>query len=250
MYGEKRVSVQTPGTEPGTMDKTEYRVWNPFRSKLAAAVIAGVDAIHVKPGAKVRRLHCPLTHLRSRSSPAACVKPSTQSRAKASSQVQIAQTRQTPCQLQALPQRYCTASAPPSPEQCQHASSGGFAHDLHSPVPHLRAVFPKPLTSPAECCSPLALCLACSCQLTPGLQVLYLGAASGTSVSHVSDIVGPSGSVYAVEFSHRSGAHLLLLPAKLQVAACRLAKSRKLSAEAAGCHAALRSTACSACRDA
>ena len=37
-------------------------------------------------------------------------------------------------------------------------------------------------------------------------QVLYLGAASGTSVSHVSDIVGPTGSVYAVEFSHRSGA--------------------------------------------
>ena len=36
-------------------------------------------------------------------------------------------------------------------------------------------------------------------------QVLYLGAASGTSVSHVSDIVGPDGSVYAVEFSHRSG---------------------------------------------
>lgn len=36
-------------------------------------------------------------------------------------------------------------------------------------------------------------------------QVLYLGAASGTSVSHVSDIVGPQGTVYAVEFSHRSG---------------------------------------------
>ena len=35
VYGEKRVSVQNPGTEPGTIDKTEYRVWNPFRSKLA-----------------------------------------------------------------------------------------------------------------------------------------------------------------------------------------------------------------------
>lgn len=34
-------------------------------------------------------------------------------------------------------------------------------------------------------------------------QVLYLGGASGTSVSHVSDVVGPEGSVYAVEFSHR-----------------------------------------------
>ena len=61
-------------------------------------------------------------------------------------------------------------------------------------------------------------------------KVLYLGAASGTSVSHVSDIVGPEGTVidspnltrqqhliqftpagmvYAVEFSHRSGRDLL-----------------------------------------
>jgi fibrillarin-like rRNA methylase len=40
-------------------------------------------------------------------------------------------------------------------------------------------------------------------------QVLYLGAASGTSVSHVSDIVGPEGTVYAVEFSHRSGRDLV-----------------------------------------
>jgi len=43
----------------------------------------------------------------------------------------------------------------------------------------------------------------------PGLKVLYLGAASGTTVSHVSDIVGPEGRVYAVEFSHRSGRDLL-----------------------------------------
>lgn len=43
----------------------------------------------------------------------------------------------------------------------------------------------------------------------PGARVLYLGAASGTSVSHVSDIVGPDGIVYAVEFSHRSGRDLL-----------------------------------------
>uniref|UniRef100_A0A914HIX7 rRNA 2'-O-methyltransferase fibrillarin n=1 Tax=Globodera rostochiensis TaxID=31243 RepID=A0A914HIX7_GLORO len=43
----------------------------------------------------------------------------------------------------------------------------------------------------------------------PGARVLYLGAASGTSVSHVSDIVGPEGMVYAVEFSHRSGRDLL-----------------------------------------
>lgn len=43
----------------------------------------------------------------------------------------------------------------------------------------------------------------------PGSKVLYLGAANGTTVSHVSDVVGPSGIVYAVEFSHRSGRDLV-----------------------------------------
>lgn len=86
VYGEKKVSID--GDEGA---KTEYRVWNPFRSKLAAAILGGVDKIHMPPGSKV----------------------------------------------------------------------------------------------------------------------LYLGAASGTTVSHVSDIVGPTGLVYAVEFSHRSGRDLL-----------------------------------------
>ena len=40
-------------------------------------------------------------------------------------------------------------------------------------------------------------------------QVLYLGAAAGTTVSHVSDIVGPTGCVYAVEFAHRPGRDLI-----------------------------------------
>ena len=97
MYGEKRVSVEVGDGEK--MDKVEYRVWNPFRSKLAASILAGVDNIHIKPGAKV----------------------------------------------------------------------------------------------------------------------LYLGAASGTSVSHVSDIVGPEGSVYAVEFSHRSGMLQSQRPSVLQL---------------------------------
>jgi hypothetical protein len=44
--------------------------------------------------------------------------------------------------------------------------------------------------------------------------VLYLGAASGTSVSHVADIVGPTGLVYAVEFSHRSGRDLINMAKK------------------------------------
>lgn len=50
--------------------------------------------------------------------------------------------------------------------------------------------------------------------MAPGSKVLYLGAASGTSVSHVSDIVGPEGMVYAVEFSHRSGRDLVNMAKK------------------------------------
>jgi fibrillarin-like pre-rRNA processing protein len=38
----------------------------------------------------------------------------------------------------------------------------------------------------------------------PGNKILYLGAASGTTPSHVSDIVGDSGHVYCVEFAQRS----------------------------------------------
>ena len=100
VYGEKRISVENVGTstdgeEPATT-KTEYRVWNPFRSKLAAGILGGLDNIHIKPNAKV----------------------------------------------------------------------------------------------------------------------LYLGAASGTSVSHVADVVGPEGVVYAVEFSHRSGRDLITMATK------------------------------------
>jgi fibrillarin-like pre-rRNA processing protein len=40
--------------------------------------------------------------------------------------------------------------------------------------------------------------------IKPDHQVLYLGAASGTTPSHVSDIVGEKGSVYCVEFASRS----------------------------------------------
>lgn len=90
VYGEKRVSVEIDDV------KTEYRVWNPFRSKLASAIVAGVEEIHIKPGAKV----------------------------------------------------------------------------------------------------------------------LYLGAASGTTVSHCSDLVGPEGMVYAVEFSHRPGRELINMAKK------------------------------------
>ncbi|KAF8473316.1 YDL014Wp-like protein [Kalaharituber pfeilii] len=98
VYGEKRIAVETPveGADGMTMTKTEYRVWNPFRSKLAAGILGGLEEIFIKPGKKV----------------------------------------------------------------------------------------------------------------------LYLGAASGTSVSHVADVVGPTGLVYAVEFSHRSGRDLINMAKK------------------------------------
>jgi len=40
--------------------------------------------------------------------------------------------------------------------------------------------------------------------IKPEQRVLYLGAASGTTPSHVSDIVGEKGHVYCVEFASRS----------------------------------------------
>ena len=49
VYGEKRISIET-GDDGG---KIEYRVWNPFRSKLAAGVLGGMDKIFIVPGAKV-----------------------------------------------------------------------------------------------------------------------------------------------------------------------------------------------------
>ncbi|MFH0713694.1 MAG: fibrillarin-like rRNA/tRNA 2'-O-methyltransferase [Candidatus Micrarchaeota archaeon] len=47
--------------------------------------------------------------------------------------------------------------------------------------------------------------------IKPGSTVLYLGAANGTTVSHVSDIVGEKGKVYCVEFSPQAMRDLLLL---------------------------------------
>lgn len=91
VYNEKRIAIENAKGEDGTATKTEYRIWNPFRSKLAAGILGGLETIYIKPGSKA----------------------------------------------------------------------------------------------------------------------LYLGAASGTSVSHVADIVGPTGTVYAVEFSHRSGRDLI-----------------------------------------
>jgi fibrillarin-like pre-rRNA processing protein len=50
--------------------------------------------------------------------------------------------------------------------------------------------------------------------IVEGSKVLYLGAASGTTASHVSDLVGPKGLVYCVEISSRPLRDLLLVCGK------------------------------------
>jgi fibrillarin-like pre-rRNA processing protein len=47
-----------------------------------------------------------------------------------------------------------------------------------------------------------------------GERWLYLGAASGTTASHIADLVGPEGRIYAVERSPRPFARLLALAAR------------------------------------
>ena len=46
-------------------------------------------------------------------------------------------------------------------------------------------------------------------ELMPNTRVLYLGASTGTTVSHISDIVGANGRVFAVESSSRVGRELI-----------------------------------------
>jgi fibrillarin-like pre-rRNA processing protein len=45
--------------------------------------------------------------------------------------------------------------------------------------------------------------------ISPSCKVLYLGAASGTTASHVSDIIGEEGTVFAVEFAQRTMRELI-----------------------------------------
>lgn len=47
--------------------------------------------------------------------------------------------------------------------------------------------------------------------IKPGSKVLYLGAATGTTCSHVSDIIGESGELYALDFAPRTQRELVFL---------------------------------------
>ena len=48
----------------------------------------------------------------------------------------------------------------------------------------------------------------------PGQTVLYLGASTGTTVSHISDIVGKDGMVFALDFAPRTTRDLVFLAKK------------------------------------
>ena len=50
--------------------------------------------------------------------------------------------------------------------------------------------------------------------INSGKRVLYLGAGSGTTASHVSDLIGPNGTVYCVEISSRPMRDLLVVCAQ------------------------------------
>ena len=60
-----------------------------------------------------------------------------------------------------------------------------------------------------------------------GTKVLYLGASTGTTVSHISDIIGRKGLTYAIEFSERVFRPLLDLAKKRKNIASLLADARK-----------------------
>ena len=63
--------------------------------------------------------------------------------------------------------------------------------------------------------------------IKPSCKVMYLGASTGTTVSHVSDIVGADGFVYAIEFAERVLRNLLDLSKERRNIAAIKADARK-----------------------
>lgn len=58
--------------------------------------------------------------------------------------------------------------------------------------------------------------------IKPGSKVLYIGAASGTTCSHVSDIIGKEGELYALDFAPRTQRQLVFLTEQRDNMACLL----------------------------
>jgi fibrillarin-like pre-rRNA processing protein len=63
--------------------------------------------------------------------------------------------------------------------------------------------------------------------ITKGIKILYLGSAHGYTVSHLSNIIGTEGVIYAVEFSDRPFKEFLPICDKLKNVVPILADARK-----------------------
>ncbi|MBI3190780.1 fibrillarin-like rRNA/tRNA 2'-O-methyltransferase [archaeon] len=64
-------------------------------------------------------------------------------------------------------------------------------------------------------------------EINKGSKILYLGASTGTTPSHLSDIIGTNGIIYSVEFAERVFRSLLELSEKRQNIAPIMADARK-----------------------
>jgi fibrillarin-like pre-rRNA processing protein len=64
--------------------------------------------------------------------------------------------------------------------------------------------------------------------IKPGSKVLYLGAATGTTCSHVSDIIGEEGELYALDFAPRTQRELVFLTETRSNMACILADAHRV----------------------
>lgn len=109
----------------------------------------------------------------------------------------ITRTHDMPPNVRFLNGRLHTISSDPSPvygERVSRLDDGSYLHEW--------SAWRSKLSS--------ALSSGASVPLNEGSHVLYLGAASGTTVSHVSDIVR-NGAVYAVDISPVEVSKLLLL---------------------------------------
>lgn len=63
--------------------------------------------------------------------------------------------------------------------------------------------------------------------IKPGSKVLYLGAATGTTCSHVSDMIGEEGELYALDFAPRTQRNLVFLTETRDNMACILDDAKK-----------------------
>ncbi|KAF2540378.1 hypothetical protein F2Q68_00030161 [Brassica cretica] len=224
VYNEKRISVQN---EDGT--KTEYRVWNPFRSKLAAAILGGVDNIYIKPGAKVLYLGAAsgttVSHVSDIVGPARivalnssfflktgghfiisikanCIDSTVPAEAVFQSEVKKLQQEQFKPAEQVTLEPFerdhaCVVGTYRAPKKTKNEDGTKTEYRVWNPF---RSKLAAAILGGVD-----------NIYIKPGAKVLYLGAASGTTVSHVSDIVGPARIVALnSSFFLKTGGHFII----------------------------------------